>query len=110
MRGQRSTSYTTADCTVCGGLAILKKIKIHHHESTHYCTQQIESTNVIIDDWIGELQISAIYSPIKHYIKKDDYELFFSTPGNRFLAGGDYNAKHIHCGSKLVSPKGRQLL
>ena len=46
-----------------GGSAILIKCKIQHHESMHYCTQQIQSTNIIIDDWIGELQISAIYSP-----------------------------------------------
>ena len=93
-----------------GGSAILIKSKIHHHESIHYCTQQIQSTNVIIDDWIGKLQISEIYSPPKHSIKRDDYELFFSTLGNRFLAEGDYNAKHIHWGSRLISPKGQQLL
>ena len=28
---------------------------------------------------------------------------------NRFLAGGDYNAKHTIWGSRLISPKGRQL-
>ena len=60
-----------------GGSAILIKSKIHHHESIHYCTQQIQSTNVIIDDWIGELQISAIYSPPKRSVKKEDYEIFF---------------------------------
>ena len=52
-----------------GGSAILIKSKIHHHESTHYCTQQIQSTNVITDDWIGELQISAVYSPPKHFFQ-----------------------------------------
>ena len=93
-----------------GGSAILTKSRIHQHESTHYCNQQTQSTNIIIDDWIFELQISAIYSPPKHSIKKYDYESFFSTLGNRFLAGGDYNAKHIHWVSRLVSPKGRQLL
>ena len=28
---------------------------------------------------------------------------------NRFLAGGDYNVKHTIWGSRLISPKGRQL-
>jgi len=29
--------------------------------------------------------------------------------GNRFKAAWDYNAKHTHWGSCLVTPKGRQL-
>ena len=64
-----------------GGSAILIKSKIHH-----YCIQQILSTNVIIDGWIGELQISAIYSPPKDSVKRDDYELLLSTLGNSSLA------------------------
>ena len=33
-----------------------------------------------------------------------------STLGRRFLAGGDYNAKHTDWGSRLTTPKGRELL
>ena len=98
------------DGTAHGGSAILIKSRVHHYEGTHFCTQQIQSTNIVIEDWVGELQISAIYSPPKHSLKKEDYELFFKTLGSRFLAGGDYNAKHTHWGSRLISPKGRQLL
>ena len=53
-------------------LDILIKSKIQQHDSKHYWTQQVESTNIIIDDWIGELQILAIYTPPKHSIKIDD--------------------------------------
>lgn len=35
---------------------------------------------------------------------------FFQALGNRFIAGGDYNAKHHQWGSRLITPKGRQLL
>ena len=92
-----------------GGSAILIKNNIQHFESTHYATHEIQATNVYVNDWIGPIQLSAIYSPPKHSIKKDDYEEFFKTLGNRFLAGGDYNAKHTIWGSRLISPKGRQL-
>jgi len=34
---------------------------------------------------------------------------FFNTLGDRFIAAGDYNAKHTHWGSRLVTPKGKQL-
>jgi len=34
---------------------------------------------------------------------------FYNLLGDRFIAAGDYNAKHTHWGSLLVTPKGRQL-
>ena len=63
-----------------GGSAILIKNNIQHFESTHYATLcEIQATNVYVNDWIGPIQLSAIYSPPKHSIKKDDYEEFFET-------------------------------
>jgi len=34
---------------------------------------------------------------------------FYNLLGHRFIATEDYNAKHTHWGSRLVTPKGRQL-
>jgi len=34
---------------------------------------------------------------------------FYNLLGDRFIAAGDYNAKHTHWGSRLVTPKGRQI-
>jgi len=34
---------------------------------------------------------------------------FYNLLGDRFIAAGDYNATHTHWGSRLVTPKGRQL-
>ena len=64
---------------------------------------------VYINDWIGPILISAIYSPPKLSIKKDDYVEFFKTLGNRFLAVCDYNANHTIRESRLISTQGRQL-
>jgi hypothetical protein len=33
-----------------------------------------------------------------------------SITSNRFIIGGDFNAKHTHWGSRLITPKGRELL
>ena len=93
-----------------GGSAILIKKNISHYEGIHFCTEQIQATNVFLNDLSGPLQITAVYSPPRHKILKDDYIAFFQTLGNRFIAGGDYNAKHTDWGSRLISPKGRQLL
>ena len=48
-------------------------------------------------------------APPKHAIKASQFLSFYSTLGPRFLAGGDYNAKHTRWGSRLTSPKGREL-
>ena len=93
-----------------GGSGILIKNNVSHHEGHHFSTPEFQATNVIIDQIAGPLQISAVYSPPRHTVKKEDYIAFFKTLGNRFLAGGDYNAKHINWGSRLTSPKGRQML
>ena len=92
-----------------GGSAILIKNNISHYEGHHFCTQYIQATNVVVNEYAGPLQITAVYSPPRHTINKEEYIQFFKTLGNRFLAGGDYNAKHTNWGSRLISPKGRQL-
>lgn len=98
------------DGTAHGGSAILIKNNIRHHETANYCTNEIQATNLVIEDWTGPFTISAVYNPPKHNLKQDDYEKFFNTLGSRFVAGGDYNAKHTYWGSRTVTPKGRQLL
>jgi len=50
-----------------------------------------------------------MYSPPKHTIKEADYTRFFNTLGNRFLVGGDYNAKHILWGARTTTTKGKEL-
>lgn len=98
------------DGTAHGGSAILIKENIKHHQGEHTCTKEIQATNIIIDEWNGPVTISSIYSPPRHNIKKEQYKSFFSSLGNRFISCGDYNAKHTSWGSRLITPKGRQLL
>lgn len=97
------------DSKARGGSGILIRKTIKHHQGTHYCAQEIQATNIIVEDWLGPLTISSIYCPPKHNIKKDLYISFFRSLGNKFLACGDYNAKHPLWGSRLTSPKGKQL-
>jgi hypothetical protein len=50
-----------------------------------------------------------VYSPPTYNLKKDHYDLFFSTLGPRFMAGGDYNSKHTVWFSRITNTKGREL-
>ena len=61
MKGYSFYQSMHPDGKAHGGSPILIS-KIQHHDSLHFSTQQIQSTNIIIDDWIGELQITAIYT------------------------------------------------
>ena len=42
-------------------------------------------------------------------IKREDYKQLFEHIGERFIIGGDFNAKHTHWGSRLINPKDREL-
>jgi hypothetical protein len=51
-----------------------------------------------------------MYSPPRHKIESEDYKHFYHHLGNKFIAGGDWNAKHTNWGSRLTTPKGRNKL
>jgi len=71
----------------------------------HYNLEHLQATSVTIEDRIGPLTIAAVCCP-KHAIKTEQFLSFYATLRQRFLAGGDYNAKHSNWGSRLITPKG----
>jgi len=97
------------DGTAHGGTAIVIKNNMKHHLHGRYNREHLQATSFTIDDWIGPLTIAAVYCLPKHVIKADQFLSFYVTLGQRFLAGGDYNAKHCHWDSRLTTPKGREL-
>lgn len=99
------------DGTAHGGTAIIIKTTIKHHENEGYKKEHLQATSITVEDGTGTLTVASIYSPPKHMIKQEQYMHFFKTLGHRFIAGGDYNAKHPWWGSRsnISTPKGRQL-
>jgi hypothetical protein len=63
-----------------------------------------------VEDSVGYLTITAVYLPPKHTVCKTQLEDFYNTLGPRFNAGGEYNAKHTDWGSKLITPRNREVL
>lgn len=92
-----------------GGTCVIIRSKIKHHETDKFQQEHIQATSIVVEDWLGSFNITAIYCPPKYANKESHYSHFFSTLGNRFFVGGDYNAKHPFWGSRLTSPKGREL-
>lgn len=97
------------DGTAHGGSAIIIKNNIKHYVINEYQTEQIQATNVVVEDCNGPLTISAVYCPPKHATKQKEFEHYLKKLGNRFISGGDFNAKHPQWGSRLMTPKGREL-
>ena len=97
--------------TAHGGTAIIVKSTINHHVNEGYQKEYLQATSITVEDLIGPITLASVYSPPKHMIKQEQYTHFFKTLGNRFIAGGDYNAKHPWWGSRshIPTPKGRQL-
>jgi len=98
------------DGTAHGGTAILIKNGIKHYLHGHYNLEHLQATSITVADWVEPLNIAAIYCPPKHTIKAEQLQHFYASLGHRFLAGGDYNAKHTHWGSRLIAPRGHELL
>jgi hypothetical protein len=85
------------------------KNTIQHHQLCNYEQDFLQASSVTTEDTAGLLTISAVYLPSKHTVKQEQLEDYYNTLGHRFIAGGDYNAKHINWGSCLTSPRGREI-
>jgi len=97
------------DGTAHGGTTLIICKTISHYELTSYQTNKIQATVVEVKAMLWCFTVAAIYCPPRHNISTDEYEDFLRTLGNRFIVGGDWNAKHTQWGSRLTTTKGCNL-
>lgn len=97
------------DGTAHGGTAIIIRSSIKHHELPKYEENFLQATTVQVHKLPAPINVSSVYCPPRHNITKDQFKPYFETLGNTFICGGDFNCKHTHWGSRLITPKGRQL-
>ena len=97
------------DGTAHGGTTLIIRNTISHYELPQYQTNKIQATIVEVNTMPWRFTVAAIYSPPRHNISTDEYKDFLQTLGNRFIVGGDWNAKHTQWGSRLTTSKGRNL-
>ncbi|PNF38076.1 hypothetical protein B7P43_G18153 [Cryptotermes secundus] len=98
------------DDTAHGGAAVIIRSTIPHHELPHYQTPKIQAANIQINASPWPFTTTAIYCPPRHSISTEEYIEFLQSQGNKFLIGGDWNAKNTAWGARLSTPKGRNLL
>lgn len=80
--------------TTRGGSAVIIKNSIAHTNNPNYCKQHLQATSVTFKDSYSKLIIASFYCPPRHSIKEAQFCNFYNMLGSRFLAAGDYNAKH----------------
>jgi hypothetical protein len=103
------SNYTVYHTNHPAGSAIIIKNSIKHHQPNNYSQDFLQATSVSVEDSVGLLTISAVYLPPIYTVKQAQLEYFYNTLGRQFIEGGDYNAKH-DWGSRLITPRGRQVL
>lgn len=92
-----------------GGSAVIIKNSISHYEDRHIQSAEIQLTLVGIKALKQNLIVGAVYYPPRYNLKKTDYKNHLNLLGERFIVGGDYNAKHMEWGSRLTTTKGKEL-
>ena len=93
-----------------GGAAVIIRESIKHYEELKYSINSIQASSVKVESKRYKFVVTALYSPPRHKIESNDYTKFLKTLGNKFIVGGDFNAKNKYWGSRFTLPKGRELL
>lgn len=111
MRIPRYTVYNTnhPSGNTHGGTAIIIWNSIKHFEIEKFQQEHLQATSVVIEECNKTLSISAVYCPPKYTTKEHQFKAYLQTLGPRFIAGGDYNAKHQLWGSRLITSRARVL-
>lgn len=110
LKGYKIYHTTHPSNTSRGGSAVIIKENIKHHEDSKYQTNEIQATVIQVHTKTYTINVAGIYCPPRHSLRKEEYIKFLQSLGKRFIVGGDFNAKNLIWGSRLTSPKGKELL
>uniref|UniRef100_A0A2S2Q5M2 RNA-directed DNA polymerase from mobile element jockey n=1 Tax=Sipha flava TaxID=143950 RepID=A0A2S2Q5M2_9HEMI len=94
------------DNTAQGGVAIIIKSSIVYQPLPNFCQEYLQSCALVTKINNVPVTIAAVYSPPKHKITNQIFTDYFNSINNNFIAGGDYNAKHLAWGCRVNNPRG----
>ncbi len=92
-----------------GGSLVMVKNSIEHHDRGMYVTNGIQASVVTVKLRNSQVNIGGLYCPPGIALRQEDFEDLFATLGDRWIIGGDLNAKHPSWGSRITTPRGRSL-
>lgn len=109
-RGYKTYHALHPDNKAKAGSAVIVKENILHHEEFKYEEKEIQAVAIEIKTKRFPLTISSVYCPPRYNLKKEQYKSLLDILGDRFVIGGDFNAKNSYWGSRLTNTKGKELL
>lgn len=92
-----------------GGSAVIVKSNIEHWLENNISCEEFQATTVTVIVSSSPMSVTSVYSPPRHNIKSTLYKELINSHKYRFVMGGDFNAKNIQWGSRLTTPKGKEL-
>lgn len=92
-----------------GGSGIFIKEHLKHYEDFKIQTESIQLTSITVQTKHAPMKIASIYFPPGKRLIEDNLNHMFKEMGNRYIIGGDFNAKHLHWGSRLTNERGKTL-
>lgn len=95
--------------TARGGSSLIIKNSIDHFELGKIERIDIQMSFVQINSLKQKINIGAIYCSPNSSIKKEIFKSLLLELGERFILGGDFNAKHLDWGSRLTQTRGKEL-
>jgi len=108
------TTYKTnhPNNTAQGGAAILVKSSLSHFPLPPFSSEFLQTSSISLkcDSQAGDIVISSSYWPPNKNISINQFNSFFQSHGPKFIAGGDFNAKHPQWGCRTSNPRGCRLL
>ncbi len=109
IRGYEVHSAVHPNNNARGGSAVIIKKDIKYHLQQKLESDEMQAISVSINTRNHKVVVSAIYCPPRYNIKENAYTQFFKQLGEKFVIGGDFNAKHTDWGSRLTTTKGKEL-
>ncbi len=82
---------------------------IRNHSLPSYQQDFLQASLIHIETKNVNFVLAAIYCPPRYTMNLTRLISFLTQLGNRFIAGGYFNSKHTQWGSRLTTPRGRQL-
>ena len=108
-RGYRVYQTIHPDNDAKGGSAVIIREHISHYEELSISSVEFQVTVIGVNAVRQKFLVGALYCPPRHNLKRNDYMEVLKQLGERFILGGDFNAKHEYWGSRLTTTKGREL-
>jgi hypothetical protein len=89
--------------------AVIIETGISHHEDIKIEKEKFQATSVKLKTTSGLLTVTAIYSPPRHNLKREDYLSLLQNFTAKFIIVQDFNSKNTYWGSRLTKTKGSEL-